>query len=532
MFASRSKAHAVDGAPVTKTGEDQSSAQHGIDTPALQRTLGNSYLQANGLCIGQSCGCAACGTHQIQPKLTIGSVGDPYEQEADQVAQRVMRMADPRVQRRAGRHDETGEIAIQTKRATPQKATVSPDVEGQLRSAGSGQPLSHGARAFFEPRFGHDFSSVRVHIGEAADGLNRRLSARAFTMGEGIFFRQGEYKPDSQAGKELLAHELTHVVQQGGAVQRSVGLERSNGDPDAIRTLENDEDSEFETSVPDIQTDFAIEPPNPTADAAALTDAQVQEAIKYNTIKMRGADAALIGSLRDVLGIDPAPPSIDEDFVNAVARWQAANNLTQDGKLGPGTAAPLFAELRAEGLGAESTALANLIRRGKVRAGPTYTPNGVQAAIVAGGRKHLPFALAATFEHDPENGIFASCCEVRQEIEWDAAAAASFTAITGNPVPHAGFPPAHPVGTRIEDRNDGDTARYGHRTGLGGGVVGNRFVNAANNLDSANGARFQGNDNPQGPATMTGQWRFRLSVVDVCNENRQIGGTDTITINW
>src|ERR1039458_7230961 len=135
---------------------------------------------------------------------------------------------------------------------------------------------------------------------------------------------------------------------------------------------------------------------------------------------MRAADAALIGTLRTVLGIPADPPSIDEDFVNAVARWQASNNLTQDGKLGPGTAAPLFKELKEDG--AESTALANIIRRGKVKKGPTYTPNGVQAAAVAGGLKQLPFTMAAEFEHDPENGIFASCCEVRQQIQWNAAA--------------------------------------------------------------------------------------------------------------
>ena len=144
----------------------------------------------------------------------------------------------------------------------------------------------------------------------------------------------------------MLAHELTHVLQQRGTLQRKSAVDQSDNrnqiDRGEIRTLENEDDSEIETSVPSIQTDFAIEPPNPTAVPGTLTAAQIQEAIQYNTIKLRGADATLIGQLRDVLGISQEPAVIDEDFVNAVAQWQAVNNLNQDGKLGPDTAAPLF----------------------------------------------------------------------------------------------------------------------------------------------------------------------------------------------
>ena len=81
---------------------------------------------------------------------------------------------------------------------------------------GGGQALDSGARAQMEPALGADFSGVRVHTGSQADTLNRDLSARAFTTGQDIFFKQGEYSPGSSSGRELLAHELTHVVQQGG----------------------------------------------------------------------------------------------------------------------------------------------------------------------------------------------------------------------------------------------------------------------------------------------------------------------------
>jgi hypothetical protein len=465
----------------------------------------------------------------VQAKLTISSAGDPFEQEADQVSQSVMRMADPGVQRKhAPRH------IIQTKQVPGRAAAVSPEVESRIQSLGSGQPLPQADRAFFEPRFGYDFSAVRVHTGAVADHLNRTLNARAFTTGAAIVFRQGEYAPDSHSGRELMAHELTHVLQQGGGVHRMLADDNDDKrehDRESVRTPEDGDDSERQTSVPSIQRDFAIEPPH-SADTAPLTDAQVKAAIAFNTAKLGSADPAFLGKLRDVLGISPDPPAIDEEFANAVASWQTANNLTPDGKLGPDTAAPLFRELRAEGLSDQARTLASLVRKGRVRTGPTYTPHGTVTAPAGAGR-HVPFALAATFDNDPGNGIFASCCEVRQEISWDAAMAASFAATApGNPVPHAGFPAAQPVNTFIEDRDAANAVRYGHRTGFGGGAGGNRFVNAAGDLAQANGITFEGHDDPQMFATDTGQMSFRISVVDICNGGRQIGGTDTIAINW
>jgi len=98
------------------------------------------------------------------------------------------------------------------------------DVERSIDSArGGGHALDHSVRSQMEPAFGADFSSVRVHTDAHADGLNQTLSARAFATGQDIFFRQGQYDPGSSNGRELLAHELTHVVQQNGTgVQRKM----------------------------------------------------------------------------------------------------------------------------------------------------------------------------------------------------------------------------------------------------------------------------------------------------------------------
>ena len=98
---------------------------------------------------------------------------------------------------------------------------VPDEVEASIQAArGGGQALDRAVRAQLEPALGADFGGVRVHADRRADGLSEALGARAFTTGKDIFFRQGEYNPGSGRGRELLAHELTHVVQQnGGAVQ-------------------------------------------------------------------------------------------------------------------------------------------------------------------------------------------------------------------------------------------------------------------------------------------------------------------------
>jgi len=91
---------------------------------------------------------------------------------------------------------------------------------------GSGQPLPSELRAFYEPRFGHDFSRVRIHADSEADSLNRVLHSRAFTTRQDVFFRQGEYTPGSSTGRKLLAHELTHAVQQSDNIWMQARPER------------------------------------------------------------------------------------------------------------------------------------------------------------------------------------------------------------------------------------------------------------------------------------------------------------------
>jgi hypothetical protein len=225
----------------------------------LQRALGN---QALGQLAGQA---------RIQTKLTLGPVGDRYEQEADQVAKQVVQQmnapsanqpANPSVQRqappeaeekittkplvdtihRAVAGPEEEEMAqpkrldanvqraalpeeeepmqakpVIQRRSNAEGGEVDDNIEASIqRARGNGSPLTEGVRAPMEHTFGADFGGVNIHTGKEADSLNQSLQARAFTTGKDIFFRQGEYKPESSGGQELLAHELTHVVQQTG----------------------------------------------------------------------------------------------------------------------------------------------------------------------------------------------------------------------------------------------------------------------------------------------------------------------------
>lgn len=108
--------------------------------------------------------------------------------------------------------------AAQQEEASTPAASVEQEIQG---ARGGGQGLDGGVKRQMESAFGTNFGGVRVHTDARADSLNRSLNARAFTTGQDVFFRAGAYNPGSSNGRELIAHELTHVVQQGGADVRT-----------------------------------------------------------------------------------------------------------------------------------------------------------------------------------------------------------------------------------------------------------------------------------------------------------------------
>lgn len=220
-------------------------------------------------------GCGAPAL-SIQAKLKVGPPNDQYEQEADQVADKVMRMPDsqllgqpnspnaqqqlqmqsegPVVQKMTDEDkemvqtkpvtgiiqrmctdceeeetpqqmpmDEEAEMLLQPKHESGRFSPIAPDTQNgisRLRQGG-GAVLPSSTRAFLEPRFGNDFSNVRIHTSPQAARLSQNINARAFTIGRDVFFNQGQFQPGTTSGMRLLAHELTHVVQQSPKTIRS-----------------------------------------------------------------------------------------------------------------------------------------------------------------------------------------------------------------------------------------------------------------------------------------------------------------------
>lgn len=237
---SRARLHAD---PIlTRTTPARRSAVHIAPRPAatLQRQLGNRAFTLQRCSCGGSC--AACRAKSedrspIQPKLTVGPAGDAFEREADQVADRVMRTpADGTapaaitplpaggVQRTAEDDEEPGVMQPKAHGDSHAGQPAPPEARDLVRAPG--EPLDAGTRAFMEPRFGADFGGVRIHTGASADVAARSVSARAYTVGSHVVFGAGEYAPGSDAGRRLLAHELTHVVQQGGATASPAAVQR------------------------------------------------------------------------------------------------------------------------------------------------------------------------------------------------------------------------------------------------------------------------------------------------------------------
>jgi uncharacterized protein DUF4157 len=208
----------------------------------------------------------------LQPRLTVGAADDLYEREAERTAAAVMspgsamkvgadgfhrtgiaagltrvvrralgRMDPPTSKDDEKRKDEDKRTAVQKKRAGPDPSVVPAGVESSIEamSASGGSPLPSSLRSNLEVRFGYDFAGVRVHTDPKAAGAASSLGARAFTVGEHVFFGAGEYQPTSRQGLHLIAHELTHVVQQGadpGRIRRRTIESWTLGDTTYFKT--------------------------------------------------------------------------------------------------------------------------------------------------------------------------------------------------------------------------------------------------------------------------------------------------------
>ena len=188
--------------PTSRTRPAASGTRH-PNAPLLQRCA----------CGGRCPRCRDADELTLQPRLRITPPGDRYEREAERTADAVLRSSaaphtPPRISPLLQRHADHD--------AAHPPSTLAADLR---RLRGRGRALPEAERRYFEPRFGRDFSDVRLHTGSTANRLAGSVSAHAFASGRDVVFAAGQYRPGTATGRRLLAHELTHVVQQGSAAR-------------------------------------------------------------------------------------------------------------------------------------------------------------------------------------------------------------------------------------------------------------------------------------------------------------------------
>lgn len=203
--------------PENRASQKKTEVSQVVDSPAeqilfLQRTIGNRAVER------------LIRSGVLQAKLRISQPGDKYEQEADRVAEQVMKIPEPVVQlkRRCPFAKKSSckekEEILHKKELSGETTQSMPAVESQIGNLrGGGQPLPESVSAFFEHRLGYDFSRVRVHTGRDAEQSARDLNAAAYTVGNDIVFAGDRFEPGTLEGRKLLAHELVHTIQQGGS---------------------------------------------------------------------------------------------------------------------------------------------------------------------------------------------------------------------------------------------------------------------------------------------------------------------------
>ena len=197
----------------------------------------------------------------FQPKLTVNQPNDVHEQEADRTADHIMRMplssvgsgsffkpSITAVQRKCHECEEEDK-KMQRKESSTGKVQGDEQLDSYVGSLGSsGESLPAGSRQFFEPRFGRDFSGVRIHTDSLAAKSAQSINALAYTTGNNIVFNQGQYSPETSSGQKLMAHELTHVLQLGGGKLNNI--QKAPADPPPVTQEVNQAATETISNAP------------------------------------------------------------------------------------------------------------------------------------------------------------------------------------------------------------------------------------------------------------------------------------------
>jgi len=496
----------------------------------LQRALGNrqvaqliqaARLTGDGKIIG------------LQRTLSVGAAGDHFEREADRVARQVTSMTDaaaanamhrvispekekgrtlqskplaasitPLVERQAVNADEAQD---QDKPGRAMFGTVEAEarVESQLdRSKGRGDPLPDPVRAYMEPRFGVDFSQVRVHTGSNAIQMNREVGAAAFTHGSDIYFGEGR----SPSNLELAAHELTHVIQQTGSAPlqtKKSEREPARAAPESsiqrlCPTCPANETKEKEAkvgaaagisrglsslfSVPTLQRDLATPPPATPAKAQPdLTPAQIKKAIAFNKARYDKTSTRLIQSLMG----GPVTGVWADENIEAIAATQEQYGFKKDGMVGPRFFRFLDREVGREKL--DRTDKNCLLSFHVDTDPPTVSP------IVGGSR-----TITGNFRVHAQFSNHCGCADYqyRQFIRghWNRERGGVVTDLGGT---FTNQPAGRLNAAFDEDGNTGAAAlNYGHRDQPAEAI--NHYLDNTGTEDQANGCNYESEDTPGG----------------------------------
>ncbi len=247
----------------------------------------------------------------IQTKLQLGQANDKYEQEADKVADRITAMPDSQtVNRHAGAED----YLIQAKNNTNSALAVPPGTASDIHSIeGAGRSLPASERTYFEPRFGRDLSSVRIHTNKRAAEISQSIKARAFTYGNNLVFGAGQYAPGTSPGKKLLAHELTHYVQQSGGSKinhADKGTTSTNSEKYNVNPVQHG------ATVPVVQRDL---PADIRTEAALPGSQQTQGRLGQLETQARSSADAVLQQLTGSAALPAGATGIATQIINHIA---------------------------------------------------------------------------------------------------------------------------------------------------------------------------------------------------------------------
>ncbi len=357
--------------------------------------------------------------------------------------------------------------------------------------AEGGHALDPQMRREFQPRFAQDLGAVRVHADAHAAESARGIHARAYTYGNHIAFGAGQYAPDSAEGMRLLAHELTHVVQQSAAAaQRPASLSEPGSAAEreahgvAQRVARGGSALGVVTQAAPpgvVQRDLATEPPANVADQPDLTAAQIRQALAFNRSRYTAEHTRVI---QDIIGTEPTGTWTEADIL-AVAQIQEEYNLTSDGMVGNEMFRFLNTEMGAEGVATDDE---NCLVSFFVLGFP------VSFTVSGGGQHNLRghFRGQAQFQDRCDCADYEYRQFIRGHLTRTRGGVVNDLSVIFNLLP---------AGRLTADfREDGDTSdnpvNYGHRANAADNNPEDRYIDDAGNDDQADGCRYRNEDFP------------------------------------